>query len=84
MELRTIPHTDLALSELGLGTMTMGWQNDERESHAILNRAFDAGINFIDTADIYSRWVDGNPGGVSERIIGNWMKSKPRAAVIAR
>jgi aryl-alcohol dehydrogenase-like predicted oxidoreductase len=57
MEFRTIPQTKLALSELGLGTMTMGWQNDEGESHAILNRAFDAGINFIDTADIYSRWV---------------------------
>ncbi|MBI5060531.1 aldo/keto reductase [candidate division KSB1 bacterium] len=82
MEYRTVPHTTLSLSELGLGTMTMGWQNDERESHAILDRAFDAGINFIDTADVYSRWVEGNPGGVSERFIGNWLKSKPRDRIV--
>jgi aryl-alcohol dehydrogenase-like predicted oxidoreductase len=54
--------------------MQFGWTADEETSHAILNRAFDAGLNFIDTANIYSRWVDGNPGGVSERIIGNWLK----------
>ncbi len=60
----------------------MGWQNDERESHAILDRAFEAGINFFDTADIYSNWVPGNPGGVSEQIIGNWMKSKPRDQIV--
>ncbi len=82
MEFRPIAGTSLQLSELGLGTMTMGWQNDEKESHAILDRALDAGINFIDTADIYSNWVAGNPGGVSERIIGNWMKGKRRDKIV--
>jgi aryl-alcohol dehydrogenase-like predicted oxidoreductase len=62
--------------------MTMGWQNDERESHRILDHAFHRGINFFDTADIYSNWVEGNPGGVSERIIGKWLKTKLRKDVV--
>ncbi len=82
MNLRPFGKTDLTVSELCLGTMTMGWQTDERASHRILDRAFDAGINFIDTADVYSSWVPGNPGGVSEQIIGNWLKSKPRHQIV--
>jgi aryl-alcohol dehydrogenase-like predicted oxidoreductase len=74
--------SNLRVSSLCLGTMTMGWQNDERESHAILDRAWDAGINFFDTADIYSRWVEGNPGGVSETILGHWLKGKPREQLV--
>jgi aryl-alcohol dehydrogenase-like predicted oxidoreductase len=60
----------------------MGWRNDERESHRILDRAYDAGITLIDTADVYSRWVEGNPGGVSEQIIGTWLKTKSRYDVL--
>ncbi len=82
MDLRPIHNTSLRVSELCLGTMTMGWQNDERESHAILDRAYYAGINFFDTADIYSRWAEGNPGGVSEQYIGTWLKTKPRHEII--
>lgn len=84
MKYRLLGHSDLLVSELCLGTMTMGWQNDEAESHQILTYAFDQGINFIDTADVYSRWVLGNPGGVSETIIGNWLKKHgiPRNDVI--
>ena len=82
MNLRPLGKTTLSVSEFCLGTMTMGWQNDERESHKILDRAFDAGINFIDTADVYSRWVEGNPGGVSEQIIGKWLKGKPRHEIV--
>jgi aryl-alcohol dehydrogenase-like predicted oxidoreductase len=74
MEYRNLGNGGLKVSELCLGSMQFGWTADEETSHAILNRAFDAGLNFIDTANIYSRWVDGNPGGVSERIIGNWLK----------
>ena len=57
-----------------MGTMQFGWSVDEVETHKILSATIDAGINFIDTADIYSRWVDGNDGGVSETYIGNWFK----------
>ena len=82
MHLRQLGSSDLSVSELCLGTMTMGWQNDERESHRILDRAFDRGINFFDTADIYSNWVEGNRGGESETIIGKWLKTKKRADVV--
>jgi aryl-alcohol dehydrogenase-like predicted oxidoreductase len=64
--------------------MQFGWTADEEQSHQILTTAWEAGINFIDTADIYSRWVEDNPGGVAETIIGNWMKKLriPRDQVI--
>lgn len=74
MEYRNLGRTGLKVSELCLGTMQFGWTADEPLSHKILTAAYDAGINFIDTADVYSRWVPGNPGGVSEGIIGRWLK----------
>jgi aryl-alcohol dehydrogenase-like predicted oxidoreductase len=54
------------------------------DSHRVLSATFDAGINFFDTADIYSKWVSGNPGGVSETYIGNWMKQSkiPRDQIV--
>ena len=74
MKYRKLGNSGLKVSELCLGTMQFGWSADETQSHNILSAAYDAGINFIDTADIYSTWVAGNPGGVSESIIGSWMK----------
>jgi len=74
MEYRNLGRSGLKVSELCLGTMQFGWSADEETSHIILSHAYQAGINFIDTADIYSRWVEGNPGGVAESIIGRWMK----------
>jgi len=74
MEYRYLGRTGLQVSELCLGSMQFGWTADEETSLAVLNAAWDAGVNFIDTADIYSRWVPNNPGGVSETIIGNWMR----------
>jgi aryl-alcohol dehydrogenase-like predicted oxidoreductase len=74
MEYKNLGRTGLKVSPLCLGTMQFGWSADEPLSHEILSAAYEAGINFIDTADIYSRWVPGNPGGVSETIIGNWIK----------
>ena len=74
MEYRNLGRTGLKVSELCLGTMQFGWTADESTSHEILSTAFENGINFIDTADIYSRWADGNPGGVSETIIGEWIQ----------
>lgn len=76
MEYRKLGRTGLKVSELCMGSMQFGWTADEGTSFVVLDKAFEAGINFIDTANIYSRWVEGNPGGVSEMIIGKWMKSR--------
>lgn len=72
----TIPRTDLTVYPLCLGGNVFGWSATEEESFAILDSYFETGGNFIDTADIYSEWKDGNTGGDSEIIIGNWMKSR--------
>ena len=62
------------LSTLGLGSyLTIGYKIDAATARETVRYAYDNGINFIDTADIYSRWVDGNPGGVAETIIGEWL-----------
>jgi len=76
MNYRVLGRTGLRVSSLCLGTMQFGWTADESLSFKILSTAYENGINFIDTADIYSRWVEGNPGGVSETIIGKWLKKK--------
>ena len=55
-----------------LGGNVFGWTLDEAKSFRILDAAFDAGLTFIDTADIYSTWVAGHTGGESETIIGKW------------
>jgi len=84
METRHLGKTDLIVSELCLGTMQFGWTADEATSFQVLDAAYEAGINFIDTADVYSRWAEGNPGGVAEEIIGKWMKRSniPRQKII--
>lgn len=74
MEYRNLGRTGLKVSELCLGTMQFGWTADEQTSYKVLDAANQSGINFIDTADVYSRWVEGNPGGVAETILGNWLK----------
>lgn len=75
MEYRRLGRTGLKVSTICLGTMQFGWSADEATSYDILNRAVELGCNFIDTADIYSRWAEGNAGGVSEQIIGRWLAS---------
>lgn len=82
MQYTTLGQTGLKVSRLCLGTMTFGWSADEAESFAIMDAALEAGINFFDTADIYSGWIDGNKGGESERIIGKWMQGKSRREII--
>lgn len=84
MEYRNLGRTGLKVSELCLGTMQFGWTAGEEHSGQILTASYEAGINFIDTADVYSRWVEGNPGGVAEKIIGKWIKSNniPRDQVV--
>jgi aryl-alcohol dehydrogenase-like predicted oxidoreductase len=72
----TLINTNLSVFPLCLGGNVFGWGADEQESFAVLDAYFQAGGNFIDTADMYSEWKPGNKGGESERIIGNWMKSR--------
>jgi aryl-alcohol dehydrogenase-like predicted oxidoreductase len=76
MEYRKLGRTGLEVSELALGTMQFGWTADEDAAFAVMDAYAEAGGNLIDSADIYSRWVEGNPGGVSEEIIGRWMKER--------
>jgi NDP-hexose 2,3-enoyl reductase len=71
MEYTSLGRTGLSVSRLCVGTMNFGWQLDEPDSHAILDTALDAGINFIDTANMYGR-QDGD--GLSERYLGNWLE----------
>lgn len=68
--------TDLDVHPLCLDGNVFGWTTDEAESFAVLDAYAAAGGNFIDTADVYSAWVDGNAGGESEALIGRWMASR--------
>jgi aryl-alcohol dehydrogenase-like predicted oxidoreductase len=72
---RTLGNTGLLVSPIGLGTMQFGWSADEAASHEILNSYVETGGNLIDTADCYSVWAPNNPGGISEQIIGRWLKA---------
>ena len=76
MKKTVIKHTDLDVSRINFGGNVFGWTLDEQQSFDILDRISDAGVNFIDTADIYSAWKPGNKGGESEAILGNWMQSR--------
>ena len=76
MQYRKLGRTGLKVAPLCLGTMQFGWSCDEQTSFEIMDAYVEAGGNFLDTADVYSRWVEGNPGGVSEEIIGRWLKAR--------
>jgi aryl-alcohol dehydrogenase-like predicted oxidoreductase len=73
MRKRKLGNTDLLVDPLCLGANVFGWTIDEKRSFEILDTFFASGFNFIDTADVYSRWNSG-VGGESETIIGKWMK----------
>lgn len=72
----TIPRTELSIYPLSLGGNVFGWTATKEESFKVLDRFVDLGGNFIDTADVYSAWKEGNSGGESESIIGEWMASR--------
>ncbi|MGW1953390.1 aldo/keto reductase [Streptomyces sp. NPDC001920] len=74
--LRTLGSTDLRVFPLCLGGNVFGWTADEAQSFAVLDAYTAAGGNFVDTADSYSAWVQGNGGGESETIIGSWLKAR--------
>jgi aryl-alcohol dehydrogenase-like predicted oxidoreductase len=72
----TIPRTELSIYPLSLGGNVFGWTATKEESFKVLDRFVDLGGNFIDTADAYSAWKEGNSGGESESIIGEWMANR--------
>lgn len=71
-----LPKTDIDVHPLYLGGNTFGWTATRDESFAVLDAYAAGGGNFIDTADVYSEWKDGNVGGESETIIGAWMRER--------
>src|SRR5262245_25608108 len=81
MKQRRLGRTGLVVSEICLGTMTFGNQADERTSRAILDRAYDAGVDFLDIAEVYPVPPDVKYAGRSEEIVGKWMAGKPRDAL---
>ncbi|MCB5310084.1 NADP(H)-dependent aldo-keto reductase [Yersinia massiliensis] len=76
MQYHRIPHTSLEVSLLGLGTMTFGEQNSEADAHAQLDYAVAAGINLIDTAEMYPVPPKPETQGLTEQYIGNWIKAR--------
>ncbi|MEM0156421.1 MAG: aldo/keto reductase [Thermoplasmataceae archaeon] len=83
MKIRNLGRTGLKVTRLCLGTMTFGNQADKKTSFEILDKAFNAGINFIDTADAYPIGKGYEAAGVTESIIGEWIKGKRDDLVIA-
>lgn len=78
MELRPLGRSGLRIAPVVFGANVFGWTVDQATAIRLLDRFVDAGLNAIDTADVYSRWVTGNQGGESESMIGNWLKASPR------
>jgi aryl-alcohol dehydrogenase-like predicted oxidoreductase len=76
MQTRRLGRTDLAIAPLALGGNVFGWTADKATSFDVLDRFAAAGLNAIDTADVYSSWAPGNHGGESEMVIGEWMKAR--------
>lgn len=87
MQKRRLGQTDLEIAPLVFGGNVFGWTADEPTSFSLLDRFTEAGLNAIDTADVYSSWVPGNSGGESETIIGKWMKdrkSRDRVVIVTK
>jgi aryl-alcohol dehydrogenase-like predicted oxidoreductase len=82
MQKRQIGKSSLQVPVLCLGGNVFGWTVDERESFRLLDAALDAGLNFIDTADVYSRWVSGHVGGESETVLGKWFARSGRRSQV--
>ncbi|MGW7341023.1 aldo/keto reductase [Streptomyces sp. NPDC054808] len=74
--LRKLGSSDLEVFPLALGGNVFGWTADQDTSFAVLDAYTAAGGNFVDTADSYSAWVDGNSGGESETVLGKWLASR--------
>src|ERR1700688_1360025 len=72
--MKKLGNSDIAVAPLAFGGNVFGWTADEAPSFSLLDKFVDSGLNLIDTADVYSRWVPGHVGGESETIIGKWLK----------
>ncbi|WP_278652807.1 aldo/keto reductase [Pandoraea pnomenusa] len=83
MQYTKFGRTGLTVSRLCLGTMTFGLQTEEAASHAILDRATDAGVNFIDVADVYPLGADTSLAGRTEEIVGRWLKGRRDKFIVA-
>ncbi|MCF6186803.1 MAG: aldo/keto reductase [Desulfobulbaceae bacterium] len=82
MEYRYIGRSGLRVSPVGLGTMTFGSMCDKKESFAIMDKAYDAGINFFDTAEVYPVPPRAETAGITEEIVGEWLQGKSRDSLI--
>lgn len=82
MEYRKLGDSDLSVSAICLGTMTFGEQNDQASAHAQLDCALAAGVNFIDTAEMYAVPARPETCGASETIIGHWLARQPRERIV--
>ncbi|MCL6705880.1 aldo/keto reductase [Pseudomonas sp. R2.Fl] len=88
MKMRALGRTGLSIAPVVFGGNVFGWTADEKTSFDLLDAFFDAGYNTIDTADVYSAWVDGHVGGESEAIIGKWLKrghvARDKAVIVTK
>ncbi|WP_457607946.1 aldo/keto reductase [Nitratifractor sp.] len=82
MEYRYIGRSGLRVSPICMGTMTFGTQADKREAFRILDKAYEHGVNFFDTAELYPVPPTAKLAGLTEEIVGEWMAGKPRDAII--
>jgi len=82
MQYRYIGKSGLRVTPLCLGTMTFGSGADKKESFRIMDKAYDAGINFFDTAELYPVPPSAHYAGLTEEIVGEWLQTKPRDSVI--
>jgi len=76
MEKRKLGRSNISLPPVMFGGNVFGWTADEATSFKLLDACMDAGLNAIDTADVYSVWARGHQGGESEIVIGNWLKKR--------
>lgn len=76
MELKKLGKTKLEIPPIAFGGNIFGWTADQKMSFKLLDELLEKGFNFIDTANVYSRWVEGHSGGESETMIGKWMKER--------
>ena len=82
MQYRRLGSSGVVVSDICMGTMTFGEQADEATGHAVMDRAFDAGITFFDVAELYPVPPSAEKFGVTEEIVGNWLKTKDRDSLI--
>ena len=77
MRKRALGRSGIEVPPLIVGGNVFGWTADRAMSFRLLDASVEAGLNAIDTADVYSRWVPGHSGGESEAVIGEWLKARP-------